>query len=197
MSERAGSFSFRDLNNDGTIDFNDRDFIGSPHPDFTYSLNLNAEYKNFDFTIFFRGSQGNDIWAYDRIFTDFQFREGINRSTRVLSAWTPDNPTNGLAEFNLNTATFNQQASSYYVEDGSYLRLQTLQLGYTFPDLGLGLDKLRIYVQGQNVFTITNYSGIDPEVGENESDEGFEIGVDRGTTYTVPRTFILGFNVSF
>lgn len=190
----AGNFNFQDMNNDGTIDFNDQDFIGSPHPDFTYSLNLTANYKNFDFTAFFRGSQGNDIWAYDRIFTDFQFREGINRSTRVLNAWSPDNPTNTLAEFNLNTATFNQQASSYYVEDGSYLRLQTAQLGYTFPDIGLGLDRLRVYLQGQNIFTITGYSGIDPEVGENG---GLEIGVDRGATYTVPRTFLIGFNVSF
>lgn len=189
----AGNFNFRDLDDNGIIDFNDQDFIGSPHPDFTYSLNLTANYKNFDFTAFLRGSQGNEIWAYDKLFTDFQFRSGINRSTRVLNAWRPDNPTNELAEFNLNTSNNNLQASSYYVEDGSYLRLQTLQFGYTFPDLGLGIDKFRIYLQGQNIFTITNYSGIDPEVGENG---GLELGVDRGGTYTVPRTILFGLNVS-
>jgi TonB-linked SusC/RagA family outer membrane protein len=189
----AGNFDFRDIDNSGTINFEDQDFIGSPHPDFTYSLNLTANYKDFDFTLFFRGSQGNEIWAYDKLFTDFQFRSGPNRSTRVLDAWRPDNPTNTLAEFNLNTSNNNLQASSYYVEDGSYLRLQTLQLGYTFPDLGLGIEKFRVYLQGQNVFTFTNYSGIDPEVGENG---GLELGVDRGGTYTVPRTFLLGLNLS-
>ncbi len=189
----AGNFNFRDLDNSGTIDFEDQDFIGSPHPDFTYSLNLTASYKNFDFTAFFRGSQGNEIWHYSKLFTDFQFRSGVNRSTRVLDAWRPDNPTNTLAEFNLNTANDNLQASTYYVEDGSYLRLQTLQLGYTFPDLGLGIANFRIYLQGQNVFTMTNYSGIDPEVGENG---GLELGVDRGGTYTVPRSFLFGLNVS-
>ncbi len=189
----AGNFNFRDMNDDGEIDFNDQDVIGSPHPDFTYSLNLTAGYKNFDFTAFFRGSQGNDIWQWNKIFTDFQFREGFNRSTRVLNAWRPDNPTNELAEFNLNTANDNLQASSYYVEDGSYLRLQTLQLGYTLPGMN-GIEKIRVYLQGQNVFTITNYSGIDPEIGENG---GLELGVDRGNLYVIPRTFLLGLNVTF
>ena len=189
----AGSFNFRDLNDDGVIDFNDQDFIGSPHPDFTYSLNLTANYKNFDFTAFFRGSQGNEIWQWNKIFTDFQFRSGVNRSTRVLNAWRPDNPTNELAEFNLNTANDNLQASTYYVEDGSYLRIQTLQLGYTLPEIN-GIERIRVYLQGQNVFTITNYSGIDPEIGENG---GLELGVDRGSVYVIPRTFLLGLNVTF
>jgi len=190
---KAGNFNFRDLDNNGTINFKDQDFIGSPHPDFTYSLNLTANYRNFDFTAFIRGSQGNDIWAYDKLFTDFQFRTGVNRSPRVLDAWRPDNPTNSLAEFNLNTSNNNLQASSYYVEDGSYVRLQTIQIGYTFPKIGLGIEKLRIYLQGQNLFTITNYSGIDPEIGESG---GLELGVDRGGTYIVPRSFLLGINVS-
>ncbi len=188
----AGNFDFRDLNDDGVIDFNDQDFIGSPHPDFTYSLNLTAGYKNFDFTAFFRGSQGNEIWQWNKIITDFQFREGFNRSTRVLNAWRPDNPTNELAEFNLNTANDNLQASSYYVEDGSYFKLQTLQLGYTFPKVA-NLERVRIYLQGQNVFTVTDYSGIDPEIGENG---GLELGVDRGGVYIVPRTFLLGLNIT-
>jgi TonB-linked SusC/RagA family outer membrane protein len=191
--DKAGNFNFRDLDNNGIINFRDQDFIGSPHPDFTYSLNLTANYRNFDFTAFIRGSQGNDIWAYSKLFTDFQFRSGVNRSTRVLDAWRPDNPSNSLAEFNLNTSNSNLRASSYYVEDGSYVRLQTIQFGYTFPKIGLGIEKLRIYLQGQNLFTITNYSGIDPEIGENG---GLELGVDRGGTYTVPRSFLLGIQVS-
>ncbi|MDN5204266.1 TonB-dependent receptor [Fulvivirgaceae bacterium BMA10] len=188
----AGNFNFRDLDDNGVIDFNDQDFIGSPHPDFTYSLNMRAQYKGFDFTAFFRGSQGNDIWQWTKIFTDFQFREGINRSTRVLNAWRPDNPSNTLAEYNLNTANDNLQASSYYVEDGSYLRLQTLQVGYTIPKVAK-FEKFRVYLQGQNVFTSTNYSGIDPEIGENG---GLELGVDRGNVYVVPRTILFGLNIT-
>ncbi|WP_332914442.1 TonB-dependent receptor domain-containing protein [Algoriphagus boritolerans] len=191
--DKAGNFNFRDLDNNGIINFKDQDFIGSPHPDFTFSLNLTANYRNLDFTAFIRGSQGNDIWAYSKLFTDFQFRSGVNRSTRVLDAWRPDNPSNSLAEFNLNTSNSNLQASSYYVEDGSYVRLQTIQIGYTFPKIGLGIEKLRIYLQGQNLFTITNYSGIDPEIGENG---GLELGVDRGGTYIVPRSFLLGIQAS-
>lgn len=191
----AGNFDFRDVSGDGTIDPNeDSDFIGSPHPDYTYSLNITAGYKNFDFTAFLRGSQGNDVWQWSKVYTDFQFREGTNRSTRVLNAWTAENPTNKLAEFNLNTATDNLRSSSYYVEDGSYLKLQTLQVGYTLPQIK-GISKLRVYLQGQNLFTATSYSGIDPEILETNND--LEIGVDRGNTYVVPRTYLLGLNVTF
>ena len=167
QTERAGNFNFRDLNGDGEINLeDDRDFIGSPFPDFTYSLNFTANYKAFDFSMFWRGSQGNDIYDYQRIALDFQTGGGINHSTRVLNAWRPDNPVNTLAEYNQTTAADNFASSSYYVVDGSYLRLQTLQLGYTFPDL-FGLDNFRVYLQGQNILTITDYEGLDPEVREN------------------------------
>ncbi len=188
----AGSFDFRDLDNNGTIDFNDEAVIGSPHPDFTYSLNLNAQYKSFDFTLFFRGSQGNDLWEWNRIFSDFQFRD-INRSTRVLDAWRPDNPNSKLAEYNLNTSNSNLRGSSYYVQDGSYFKLQTMQIGYSLPELG-ALKQGRIYLQGQNIFTITKYTGVDPEIGESG---GLELGVDRGNVFAVPRTFLIGFNFTF
>ena len=196
VDERAGNFNFRDLNGDGEINTeDDRDFIGSPFPDFNYSLNITGKYKAFDFSVFFRGSQGAEIYDYQRIVLDYQAGGGTNHSTRILNAWRPDNPVNTLAEFNQATASFNQLGSSYYVVDGSYLRLQTLQVGYTFPDL-FGLDNFRIYLQGQNVFTITGYQGIDPEVREN-SNSGLEIGVDRGTTYSVPSTYLIGLNLSF
>ncbi|MCG8308451.1 MAG: SusC/RagA family TonB-linked outer membrane protein [Cytophagales bacterium] len=190
----AGNFDFRDISGDENIDPNDdQTYIGNPHPDFTYSLNVVAAYKNFDFTMFFRGSQGSEIWQWHKIFTDFQFRSGVNRSTRVLDAWRPDNPTNKLAEYNQETAPDNLRASSYYIEDGSYLRLQTLQLGYTFPKIGI-IQNLRLYLQGQNLFTITNYSGIDPEIPDNGE---LEKNVDRGNIYAVPRSFIVGLNVRF
>lgn len=196
VEERAGNFNFRDINGDGLITLqDDRDFIGSPFPDFTYSLNFSANYKALDFSVFFRGSQGNEIYDYQRIALDFQVGGGINHSTRVLDAWRPDNPVNTLAEYNQATASFNNLGSSYYVVDGSYLRLQTLQVGYTFPDL-FGLDNFRVYLQGQNVFTITGYDGLDPEVRENTT-SGLEIGVDRGNTYSVPSTYLIGLNLSF
>lgn len=188
----AGNFDFRDLNDDGNIDpLDDATVIGSPHPDFTYSLNFVSRYRNFDLSMFFRGSQGNDIFEYSRIFSDFQIRD-LNRSTRVLNAWTPDNPSNVLAQYNGLTAGDNSRSSSYYVQDGSYLRLQTLQLGYTFPELP-GIDKLRLYLQGQNVFTLTGYSGNDPEIGENT---GLQIGVDGNGAYAPPRSFLLGLNIT-
>ncbi len=187
----AGNFDFRDLNGDGNINLDDSAIIGSPHPDFTYSLNLTANYKNFDFSAFFRGSQGNDLFNYSKLFTDFHFRD-LNRSTRVLNAWRPDNPTNTLAEYNVNTAGLNSRGSSYYVEDGSYLRLQTLQIGYTFPEIP-GVKNLRVYLQGQNIFTITDYLGGNPELGERN---GVQIGIDEGATYGTPRSFLLGLNLT-
>ena len=196
VGEAAGNFNFRDINGDGVISIeDDRDFIGSPFPDFTYSLNFTADYKAWDFSAFFRGSQGNDIYSFERIFLDFQAFGDANRSTRVLNAWRPDNPVNTLAEFNQSTADFNQQGSTYNVQDGSFFRLQTLQIGYSFPDL-FGLDKFRVYLQGQNVFTITGYDGVDPEITENP-DSGLEIAVDRGNTNSVPSTYLLGLNLSF
>ncbi|MEN8200948.1 MAG: TonB-dependent receptor [Bacteroidota bacterium] len=191
----AGNFDFRDLNEDGVIDPNDdQDYIGSPHPDFTYGMNINLGYKNIDFTLFLRGSQGNDIWRASKVSSDFHFRSGSNNSTRVLNAWRPDNPSNELAEYNINTATYNLQASSYYLEDGSYLKLQTLQLGYTIP-MGTWVDNLRIYLQAQNLFTITKYSGMDPEIQEDGG--SLDKGVDSGNEYAIPRSFLLGVNFTF
>lgn len=192
-TERAGNFNFRDLNNDGTINGDDFDFIGDPHPDFTYSLNLNFDYKGFDLSALFRGSQGNDLYHWGKVFTDFFFRAGLNRSTRVLNAWRQDNTGASLAQYNVLTADFNSQSSSYYVEDGSYLRLQTLQLGYTFEDF-LNIERFKIYLQGQNLFTISDYTGINPEVQEASATE---IGVDRDTTFPVPTSVLLGFNINF
>ncbi len=192
-TERAGNFNFRDLNEDGVLNGEDFDFIGDPHPDFTYSLNLSLDYKNFDFSALFRGSQGNDIYHWGKVFTDFFFRAGLNRSTRILDAWRPDNTGSGLAQYNVLTADFNSQSSSYYVEDGSFFRLQTLQLGYTFKEL-IGLERFRVYLQGQNLFTISNYTGIDPEIQEASA---VEIGVDRDTTFPVPTSVLLGFNINF
>ena len=119
-----GRFTYRDLDGNGEINDDDRTFIGSPHPDFTYGLNLNLGYKNFDLTAFFAGSQGNDIYNYTKVFTDFPLFFNGNRSTRVLDSWTPQNTDATLPA--LGNAIVNNEAdpNSYFVEDGSYLRLQ-------------------------------------------------------------------------
>src|SRR5690606_897851 len=162
----VGKYKYRDLDGDNVITDNDRTFIGNPHPDFTYGLNINLGYKNFDLSAFFQGVQGNDILNMVKRWVDFNNQAG-NRSLRMLNdSWTPENPDAVLPILDANDSR-SQQPSSYFIENGSYFRLKNLTLGYTFPaDLlqKLGLQSARIYVQGQNLFTITDYSGIDPEI---------------------------------
>ncbi len=195
----AGNFNFRDLNDDGEITSDDQAYLGKPQPDFSYSLNLDLTYKNFNLTAFFNGVEGNEIWNNNKWATDFDTRAYFTRSVRVITdAWTPENHSNKLAQYNALTAAYNYRSSSYYVEDGSYLKLQNLQLSYTFKKLNV-FDKLRIYVQAQNLFTLTKYTGPDPEVylfttrfGGNS-----ELGVDYGYKYPVAKFYAVGFNVEF
>ncbi len=193
-----GRFTYEDVNGDGTINDDDRTYIGSPHPDFTYGVNLSASYKGFDLSAFFSGSQGNDAYNYQKIFTDFPTFFGSNQSTRVLDAWTPDN-TNATVPALSQTITNNETApNSYFVEDASFLRLKNLQIGYTFNDDiagSIGLDMLRLYVQGTNLFTITDYNGLDPEIITNDN---LTLGLD-GTNPVFPLAQILtvGINTKF
>jgi TonB-linked SusC/RagA family outer membrane protein len=192
----AGNFNFRDLNDDGKITSDDQTFIGSPHPDFSYSLNLNLGYKDFDLSALFRGVAGNKIWNFNKWATDFDTRANFSRNTRVITdAWTAENKSNKLAEYNSLTAAYNFQASTYYLENGSFLKLQNLQLGYTFKRLK-GLNKLRIFVQGENLFTITDYLGFDPEVYLS-NENSMELGVDVGNIYPVSKFYSAGINVEF
>jgi len=156
---QVGGLRFKDLNGDGAITDDDLDIIGNPHPDFTYGLNLGVSYKNFDFSAFFVGSQGNEIFNYTRLFTHFrQFFSNVSRD------YYKSNGTGGEPRLNI-LDTSSRQASEYYVEDGSYFRLGQLQIGYNVP-LPSGwkntVSRLKVYVQGQNLFTITDYSGLDP-----------------------------------
>jgi TonB-linked SusC/RagA family outer membrane protein len=193
----VGKFKFRDINGDGVINSDDQTFIGSPHPDFTYGLNLNFGYKSFDLTLFGQGVQGNEIFNYVRYWTDFETFQG-NRSTRMLyDSWRPDNPDAKLPILDANDA-LSSIPSSYFVEDGSYLRLKNIQLGYTLPENVLskiGMRQLRVYVQAKNLVTITNYSGIDPEINLRHYGSGADrqIGVDEGA-YPAAKAFILGLN---
>ena len=190
---------------DGLINDADITIIGNPHPDFTAGLNIGASYKNIDFTAFFFGSFGNDIFNATKQFTIFrQFDTNVDR--RVLTdSWTPDNPNTDLPANNV-TDVESRRPSSFYVEDGSYVRLAQLQLGYTLPNSFGGdvLSNLRVYVQAQNLFTITDYSGLDPALssfgtgngqGGGDADDLF-MGVDFGN-YPTTRIFMVGVNAAF
>jgi TonB-dependent starch-binding outer membrane protein SusC len=155
-------------------------------------------YKNFDLSAYFYGTAGNEIWAQWRWFTDFfQTFEGAAISTRLLDAWSPNNTGSTIpqVERTSNFSTSNV-ANSYYVVDGSYLRLQNLTIGYTMPSSLLQrwkLERLRVFGAANNLFTITGYDGLDPMVGGNV-DLGF--GIDVGN-YPVTRQYTFGLNLTF
>jgi TonB-linked SusC/RagA family outer membrane protein len=201
-----GKFKYADVNNDGEINDDDRTVIGNPHPDFTYGINLSLTYKNINLTVFGNGVQGNDIYNYVRYFADFNTFQG-NRSTRALNdAWQPSNPSAPRSQWTAANpdATspimdandqISSRTSSYLIEDGSYFRLRNVQLTYTFSDElndTLGISGGNIYFQGQNLLTVTNYSGLNPEV---QTSNDIQLGYDGGFM-PVSRTLTVGLNLS-
>ncbi|MDD7913525.1 SusC/RagA family TonB-linked outer membrane protein [Polaribacter ponticola] len=196
-----GTFKYRDINSDGIIDDADRTYIGNPHPEFTYGINLGLDYKSFDLSLFLQGSQGNDVYNFTKFFTDFNSFPG-GKSERYLNSWSQTNTSSSLPKLTNNPAQHYSSASSYYVEDGSYLRLKNIQLGYNLPEniaSRLGLGSLRVFLQGKNLITWTKYSGLDPEINlQNYGGGGstnLDIGVDRGA-YPVSKTVLLGINLT-
>ncbi|WP_299382292.1 TonB-dependent receptor [uncultured Lacinutrix sp.] len=187
---QAGDIRFVDINQDGVIDADDRTFIGDPIPDFTMGLNLSFDYKNFDFQTYFFASVGNDIVRnYDRNSLK------TNLTSYALDRWTGEGTSNTNPRVS-NNATANLVFSDYYVEDGSFIRAQNMQVGYTFSQdklKNIGLNNIRLYISVNNVFTLTEYSGFDPT-----SSNGAPIGsgIDNGF-YPNPRTFLFGTNVKF
>jgi TonB-linked SusC/RagA family outer membrane protein len=192
-TDRPGYIRYKDLDGNGTIDANDRTIIGNAQPDFIYGLTNNFSWKNFDLSIFIQGSQGNDVLNAQRKNLDRFTAEG-NASTLSLDYWSPTNPT--ASQPSLNNP--NIRYDSRYVEDGSYVRLKNLTFGYTFPRTLLSRIKLssaRLYFSGQNLITLTNYTGYDPEVSRFRQ-SNTSPGVDAGS-YPVSRAYTLGLNVSF
>lgn len=190
-----GDIRFKDINEDGVIDSDDRTFIGSPLPDFSLGLNLGANWKAWDFSAFINGTFGNDIYDLTRYKTDFFNQSAYNKHERTLNAWTPENTDTRIPRLSLNDNNNNIRPSSYYVFDGSYVRLQNVQVGYTVPGFGQLTgegSRLRFYIQAQNLLTITGYDGLDPAVGLRNN---IDIGVDRGL-YPPSRTFSLGLNLT-
>ena len=198
---KPGDLKFEDVSGNGTLDGEDRTFIGSPHPDLTLGLNLGFNYKNFDVQAFFNGSIGNDIYDLTRYYGDFFNLSAYNKFSRTLDAWSESNTGSSIPRLSLDDPNNNIRPSSYYVSKGSYVRLKTLTIGYNFADLAKKIhgSNLRVYVQAQNLFTITGYEGMDPEVGlqsYSSDSRNLDIGVDRGL-YPISRTFMVGVNIGF
>jgi hypothetical protein len=194
----VGRFRYQDLNGDNVIDDKDRTYLGSPVPKFTGGFNFILRYKGFDLEAYTYASLGNKVFNVSKWFTDFYPSfQGASISERVKDSWTPSNTgaTIPIFESASNFST-NTQASSFYVENGNYLRMQNLTIGYNFPAATLtrmGLSKLRFYVATNNLFTITKYEGLDPAVG-GAADTNF--GIDVGN-YPITRSFTGGVNIGF
>ncbi|MGQ1888845.1 TonB-dependent receptor [Thermophagus sp. OGC60D27] len=181
-----GDIRFKDLNNDGKIDDNDRDYIGDPNPGLLYGINLSGSYKGFDLSLFFQGVGQVDRYNDSKKIVDYDTRP-FNYTTDVLNAWDGEGSTNTVPRVSF-TDNGSSKVSSIFVEDASYFRLKNVELGYTLEGMPqLGLKNVRFYISAQNVFTITDYSGLDPESTDL---------IDMGT-YPQARSFIGGVNLVF
>lgn len=190
-----GNFIFTDTDGNGIVNAEDKVILGNPIPDFSYGLNLNLTYKDFDMTMFFQGVAGNEI--FNQMKYTYYFDYSNNCVTDVLNAWSETNKdTNIPIMKTANTNGGNSLPSEFYVENGAYFRCKNLQIGYTLPKKvlnKLSFTNLRFYVGVQNLFTITGYSGYDPEVSSNVL---FSRGIDN-SSYPNARTYTFGFNASF
>ncbi|HLX91672.1 MAG TPA: TonB-dependent receptor [Puia sp.] len=197
-----GNFKYADINHDGKIDANDRTWIGNPNPKFTYGVNLGATYKNFDFSAFFYGSYGSKIFNYVKFWTVFpQVFEGNVQSDLLTNSWTPSNLNPKYPRIT-NSGSFSNSSvvNSFYIEPGSYLRLKSLNIGYSIsPALlkKIGIDKFRIFVQGANLFTITKYSGLDPELQGSNLGDQTNFGIDLGNYPANQKNYNVGVDVTF
>jgi len=189
---KAGDFKFADLDGNGSIDSKDRYFAGSAYPDFSYGLSFNASYKNFDFNIFAQGVQGNKLFNAVKRTTYSASGPSYNKLVGILDAWSPENPGGKVPIISTSDSNGNFNASDFYIEDGSYLRIRNVTLGYSLPKQltsKLRTGAIRVYATANNLFTITNYSGFDPEIGMDNN------GLDVGR-YPQARSFILGLSVN-
>lgn len=194
---QPGDFRYKDINLDGKIDEKDKKYLGNPFPDLMMGLNLNASYRQWDLQAQFYGTFGNDIYNLNR--ERYFGLKGANVLAGTLEkAWHGEGTSNEYPRLSVNDANLNYtRPSSYFVEDGSYFRCKLLQIGYTIPKSVLKLCTLRFSLSAQNLFTITGYSGMDPEAASMSGDAGItESGVDW-TGYPNPRTILFGVNVNF
>jgi TonB-linked SusC/RagA family outer membrane protein len=191
-AEGLGGERFKDVLEDGILTNEDRTIIGDPNPDFYWGWNNNFSFKNFDLNIFIQGVQGNDMINYTRMGLESQLGR-LNTTTAILDSWTPANTDTDVPSM----VARNERLSSRWVEDGSFIRLENVVLGYNFPKSMLNkmkLGSLRIYVSGQKLLTFTNYKGFDPEVSWSSGNRN--LGLDYGS-YPNTRNFTVGVNVGF
>ena len=216
-----GDMKFVDINKDGVIDDNDKTFIGSPQPDFYYGFNVNLAYKGFDLKLFFQGVYGNEIYNA----TKYYLYSNVSRNDYVTNVagdyfskvWR-GTPTSTLTDYRSNWSAnaggtvpapntnstindFNFRNSDFYIEDGSYLRLKNVQLGYSLPTSvckQLKLNSLRLYASATNLLTFTHYSGLDPEIGKtlDQESNNLYLGIDQGS-YPQARTYTFGLIFDF
>jgi TonB-linked SusC/RagA family outer membrane protein len=181
---------------DGIINEYDRTYLGSPIPDFLLGFNASLKYKSFDFSVFLQGSFGNEIYSATKYFTHAPVGYFSVSKEAYENAWHGEGTSNIQPIITSNTANDNYRNSSFYVEDGSYLRIKNVQLGYSLSQSAckvLHVSALRLFVSGQNVFTFTKYSGLDPELGSSTL---LDVGIDYGI-YPQPRTLMAGVNINF
>jgi hypothetical protein len=184
-----GSINVVDQNEDGSINSDDKTFIGDANPDFIYGINSNMTFKNFEFSLFIQGSQGNDIFNASVILPTNDFGQGLNAPRDLFSDhWTPQN-TN--AKYPLISRGTNAYASDRWIEDGSYMRLKNIELAYNIPIENNWLRSAQVYFSGQNLMTLTNYSWWDPEVNSRGAGQP---GIDH-YTYPIPKTVTIGVRV--
>ncbi|MBQ2073559.1 MAG: TonB-dependent receptor, partial [Bacteroidaceae bacterium] len=188
----VGRMRFKDLDGDGKITDKDQTWIYDPTPKCSFGLNVYLQYKNFDFTMFWQGEVGRDVITKDlKLETDLWAGTNVpnlNKGTRLLDAWTPNNPTSLIPALTSTPVGLESAMSSYYVENGSYAKLRTIQFGYNLPKNALKkifLSRLRFYLSAQNVLTIKSgkFSGVDPE--------------NAGYGYPIPLNVTFGLNASF
>ena len=189
-----GRIRWKDLNNDGVINEADRTWIYDPTPDFAWGLNIYLQYKNFDFTMFWQGVQGRDIDTRDyKSKTDFWANSNVNvpylnKGVRTLDAWTPANSSSTIPALTTSDTNNEGRVSTYYIENGSYAKLRTIQLGYNLPKSftdKLRMERMRLYISAQNLLTIksSKFTGVDPE--------------NPAFDYPIPLNMTFGVNVSF
>lgn len=192
---QPGDVIFADTNGDNKVTPDDKTMIGNPHPDVSIGFGFNLSYKGFDFSLSGKGAFGQQIMKSYRSFADNEFQ---NYTTDILSKrWTGEGTSNSFPRLTAGNSTNRINISSIYVENGDYVKIQNVTLGYDFKRImpAMPFGQARFYVGARNLFTITNYSGMDPEVGYGD-DQGWVSGIDLGF-YPTPRTFLAGVNLSF
>ena len=195
----VGRYILEDLDGDGIVDAEDRKILGNPHPDFTGGLSASINYRDFDFSMQFMFQVGNDLYKHYMFYTHYGHLQSNYHRDRRDNSWHPVTNPDGKYPLWLGATNEGAEAAntsnSMYLEDGSYLRARNITLGYTLPRnliRSTGLERVRIYAQIANAFTLTNYSGLEPEIRSGDQSGGLDYG-----SYGIPRQFILGLNISF